>query len=143
MPAPAARLRKLMLRVFTGTVRSATAIVDAPPGAPGPGQVLIRNHYAGVNGVFDQHLCRNRVRSVNVVAPFHLGVETVGEVVALGPGVVALRVGDGPRSSAPPTATSSSRMRAARSRSASRAPRSSRRSPPACPRSSGSSRSAR
>lgn len=94
MPPAPDRSRKLVLREFTGNFRSATAIVDAPPREPGPGQVLIRNRYAGVNGVFDQNLCRNRVRYVNVVPPFDLGVEAVGEVVALGPGVDALRVGD-------------------------------------------------
>lgn len=94
MPPHTAPSRKLVLREFTGTFRTATAIVDAPPAAPGPGQVLIRNHYAGVNGVFDQNLCRNRVRYVNVALPFDLGVESVGEIVALGAGVDQLRVGE-------------------------------------------------
>lgn len=94
MPPATDSARKLVLREFTGTFRTATTIVAAPPAAPGPGQVLIRNHHAGVNGVFDQNLCRNRVRYVNVVLPFDLGVESVGRVVALGAGVDHLRVGD-------------------------------------------------
>lgn len=88
------RPRKLVLRELTGRFRTAIEIVDAPPAEPGPGQVLIRNHYAGVNGVFDQNLCSNRVRYVNAVPPFDLGVESVGVVAAVGSGVETLRVGD-------------------------------------------------
>ncbi len=94
MPPQTAPARKLVLREFTGNFRTATTIVAAPPVAPGPGQVLIRNHHAGVNGVFDQNLCANRVRYVDVVPPYDLGVESVGEIVALGAAVDRLRLGE-------------------------------------------------
>jgi NADPH-dependent curcumin reductase CurA len=87
------RYRKLVLRELTGEFRSGTAVVDAERERPGPGQVLVRNHWAGVNGVFDQNLCANRVRYVDVRPPFDLGIEAVGEVVELGPGVDWLQVG--------------------------------------------------
>jgi NADPH-dependent curcumin reductase CurA len=86
--------RRLVLRELTGEFRSATAVMEAELGRPGPGEVLVRNHWAGVNGVFDQNLCANRIRYVDVRPPFDLGVEAVGEVVELGPGVDWLRVGE-------------------------------------------------
>lgn len=86
--------RKLVLRELTGQFRSSTAVRTAALERPGPGQVLVRNHWAGVNGVFDQNLCANRVRYVDVRPPFDLGIEAVGEVVALGPDVDWLRVGE-------------------------------------------------
>lgn len=61
---------------------------------PGPGQVVIRNRFAGCNAVFDQNLCRNSVQYVNVVPPYDMGIEASGEVVALGPGVTQFRVGE-------------------------------------------------
>ena len=88
------RYRKLVLRELTGDFRSATAVVEAESERPGPGQVLVRNHWAGVNGVFDQNLCANRIRYVDVRPPFDMGIEAVGEVVELGPGVDWLRVGE-------------------------------------------------
>ena len=86
--------RKLVIAELTGDFRTATRIVPSEPLAPGPGQVLVRNRWAGVNGVFDQNLARNAVQYVNVVPPFDAGVESVGHVVALGPGVDWLRVGE-------------------------------------------------
>jgi NADPH-dependent curcumin reductase CurA len=88
------RYRKLVLRELTGSFRSATAVVETETERPGPGQVLVRNHWAGVNGVFDQNLCANRIRYVDVRPPFDMGIEAVGEIVELGPGVDWLRVGE-------------------------------------------------
>lgn len=86
--------RKLVIDRLTGDFRTSTRIVEAPWSEPGPGEVLIRNHYAGCNGVFDQNLCRNTIRYVDVVPPFDMGIEAVGEIVATGPGVVGLAIGD-------------------------------------------------
>jgi NADPH-dependent curcumin reductase CurA len=55
---------------------------------------VIRNKFAGCNAVFDKNLCRNTIRYVNVVPPFDMGIEAVGEIVACGTGVTTLRVGD-------------------------------------------------
>ena len=86
--------RKIVIQRLTGEFRSATSIVEAPWREPGPSEVVIRNHHAGVNGIFDQNLCRNTVRYVNVVPPFDTGVEAIGEIVALGERVEQLRIGD-------------------------------------------------
>jgi hypothetical protein len=86
--------RRIALTALTGQFRSASQIVATEWVDPGRGQVAIRNRYAGVNAVFDQNLCRNAVRYVDVVPPFDLGIEAVGEVVAVGDEVTELCVGD-------------------------------------------------
>lgn len=86
--------RKIIIHRLTGEFRSSTTIVGTPHTAPGPGQVLVRNRYAGVNAIFDQNLCRNTIRYVDVVPPYDMGVEAIGEVVAIGARVEGLRVGD-------------------------------------------------
>jgi NADPH-dependent curcumin reductase CurA len=86
--------RKLVIRELTGSFRSSTAIAREAAREPGPGEVLIRNFWAGCNGVFDQNLCKNRIRYVEVRPPFDMGVEAVGEVIAVGEGVVEVAVGD-------------------------------------------------
>ncbi|HSN72430.1 MAG TPA: zinc-binding dehydrogenase [Steroidobacteraceae bacterium] len=86
--------RKIELHALTGDFRTATRIVTMPLESPGPGQVLVRNRYAGVNAVFDKNLCRNAIRYIDVVPPFDMGIETVGEVVEIGRGVDGFAVGD-------------------------------------------------
>lgn len=86
--------RKIVIHRLTGEVRSAIRIVTTPWQDPGPGEIVIRNRFAGVNGIFDQNLCRNTVRYVDVVPPYDMGVEAIGEVVAIGARVDGFRVGD-------------------------------------------------
>ncbi|NBU24166.1 MAG: alcohol dehydrogenase [Gammaproteobacteria bacterium] len=88
------RYRKLVIHTLTGDFRSSTCVVEEPWRDPGPGEVAIRNHYAGCNAIFDKNLCRNTIRYVDVKPPFDMGIESVGEVVAVGPDVESLRVGD-------------------------------------------------
>lgn len=88
------RYRKLVIHESTGDFRSSTRIVWQDWTDPGPGEVVIRNKFAGCNAVFDKNLCRNTIRYVNVVPPFDMGIEAVGEIVACGAGVTTLRVGD-------------------------------------------------
>jgi NADPH-dependent curcumin reductase CurA len=61
---------------------------------PGAGELLVRNRFAGVNGFFDTCVCRNEIPYRSLTPPLDLGVEAVGEVVAVGPGVAGLRPGD-------------------------------------------------
>jgi NADPH-dependent curcumin reductase CurA len=89
-----AHYRKVVIARLTGDFRSATEIVSEPWRDPRPGEVAIRNRWAGVNAVFDKNLCRNTIRYVDVVPPWDMGIESVGEVVAVGPGVEGLAVGD-------------------------------------------------
>ena len=87
------RYRKLIIEELTGEFRTSTRIVDTPWQDPGPGQVVIRNRFAGCNAVFDQNLCRNRVQYVDVVPPYDMGIEASGDVVAVGPDVSTFKVG--------------------------------------------------
>lgn len=89
-----ATYRKLIIHALTGNFRSATRVVDTPWTDPGAGEVVVRNHYAGCNAIFDQNLCRNAVRYVSVVPPYDMGIESVGEIVALGPDTPGFVVGD-------------------------------------------------
>jgi hypothetical protein len=89
-----ARYRRIVLTDLTGDFRSATRVVETAWVDPGPGEVAVCNLWAGVNAVFDKNLCRNAIRYVDVRPPFDMGIEAVGEVVAVGPGVAGFRAGD-------------------------------------------------
>jgi NADPH-dependent curcumin reductase CurA len=89
-----ARYRKLVIHTLTGDFRSSTGVVEQASAAPGPGQVLVRNRFAGCNAIFDKNLCRNGIRYVNVVPPYDMGIEAVGHVVAVGTGVSGWQPGD-------------------------------------------------
>ncbi len=63
---------------------------DLPEPSPGPGQVLVRVHASGVN------FAETRMRAGTYAgqsAPFVLGMESAGEVVALGPAVDGFAIG--------------------------------------------------
>jgi NADPH2:quinone reductase len=60
--------------------------------APGPGQVKIKNHASGVN--FIDTYFRMGLYPSPVGMPFVSGNEGAGEVIAVGPGVTDIRVGD-------------------------------------------------
>jgi NADPH-dependent curcumin reductase CurA len=94
MPTFPDRYRKLVIHALTGDFRSSTSVTTQAWADPGPGQVAVRNRYAGCNAIFDKNLCRNGIRYVDVVPPYDMGIESVGEVVAVGPGVTTLREGD-------------------------------------------------
>ncbi len=86
--------RVLVLRTFASSLREGALIVDRPIEQPGPGQVLIRQRWAGVNGLFDGVVARGELPYLTAVPPFDMGVEAVGVVVAAGSGVESLAVGD-------------------------------------------------
>lgn len=88
------RYRKIVIARLAGEFRASTEIVAEPWRDPGPGEVAIRNAFAGVNAVFDKNLCRNTIRYVDVVPPRDMGIESVGHVVAVGEGVDGPAVGD-------------------------------------------------
>jgi len=60
--------------------------------APGPGQIKIKQHAAGVNYI-DTYF-RMGMYPSPVGSPFISGSEGAGEVIAVGPGVTDLKVGD-------------------------------------------------
>ncbi|HYC01847.1 MAG TPA: zinc-binding dehydrogenase [Azospirillaceae bacterium] len=88
------RYRTLRLRRFAEDFRDAVEIAEVPLEPPAPGQLLVRNRHAGVNGLFDRSLSRGMVAYRHLVPPFDLGVEAVGEVAAVGGGVTGFAVGD-------------------------------------------------
>jgi NADPH-dependent curcumin reductase CurA len=86
--------RKLIATRLSDDFRSAIAITELPMPIPAAHEVIIRNHYAGINAGFDTLLCRGKVPYTQLTPPFDLGVEAVGEVVAIGAEVHTLRIGD-------------------------------------------------
>jgi NADPH-dependent curcumin reductase CurA len=88
------RYRKLIIQQLTGDFRSSTRVVEQAWQVPETGEVIVRNRYAGCNAIFDKNLCRNAIRYVNVQPPFDMGIEAVGEIVAVGAGVDHLKLGD-------------------------------------------------
>lgn len=84
----------LRLQAFAPSLREGSEVVTEPVAAPAAGQVLVRQHFAGVNGLFDNVFARGGVPYVTVTPPVDLGVEAVGVVEAVGPGGTSLAVGD-------------------------------------------------
>lgn len=93
-PAIPTRYRKIAMLQLAGEFRRSTAIVETEWRDPGAGEVAVQNRFAGVNAVFDKNLCRNAIRYVDVIPPYDMGIESVGHVVAVGPGVGGLAPGD-------------------------------------------------
>ena len=85
--------RKVIIHKLGESFRDCTRIEAIPIPAPGPGEVLVRNHFAGVNGVYDQMMCLNRVDHTQVDPPADTGVEAVGVIEAVGPEVAQLEAG--------------------------------------------------
>ncbi|MFN2098517.1 zinc-binding dehydrogenase [Altererythrobacter sp. MF3-039] len=79
---------------FADSFAEATRIVELPITDPGPGEIRVRNRWCGINGIFDTQCARNLVDFVKLSPPFYTGVEAVGEVEAIGPGVTGIAVGD-------------------------------------------------
>ncbi len=65
---------------------------DIPVGNPGPGQIKVKNHACGVN--FIDTYFRMGMYPSPVGLPFVSGNEGAGEVIAVGPGVTEVGVGD-------------------------------------------------
>ncbi len=86
--------KKLVAKHFTDNFRSSVEIIELSIPEPAPSEVVIRNKFAGVNAGFDTLLCRGDVPYVNLTPAFDLGVEAVGEVVAVGDDVNDFQVGD-------------------------------------------------
>jgi hypothetical protein len=86
--------KKLIAKQFDRDFQSAVEIVEVPIPEPAVNEILIRNQFAGINSGFDTLLCQGKVPYVNLTPPFDLGVEAVGEVVAMGEEVRDFQVGD-------------------------------------------------
>lgn len=88
------KYRKLIAKNLSNDFKSAVGIVEADIPNLSANQILIRNKYAGINAGFDTLICRGEVPYVNLTPPFDLGVEAVGEIVAVGSEVKDLQIGD-------------------------------------------------
>lgn len=86
--------KKLIAKHFSQDFQSAVEIVEIPVAHPAANQLLIQNKFAGINSGFDTLLCQGKVPYVNLTPPFDLGVEAVGEVVAVGENISDFQVGD-------------------------------------------------
>jgi hypothetical protein len=90
------RYKKLIATEPSRDLRKVARVVEAELHAPGPGEIVVRNLYAGVNasdlniaaGVYD--IFR---QAGTVTQEIELGGETSSEVVAVGPGVTHLKPG--------------------------------------------------
>ncbi|KAL3196370.1 hypothetical protein MRX96_001705 [Rhipicephalus microplus] len=88
-----AEYRKLVCVKTTPKFRDAVSVVTVPTPKPGPGEVLVRTCYAGINAS-DVNATAGRYENAPKEHPFDLGFESVGEVVAVGPDVDGLQVGN-------------------------------------------------
>lgn len=84
--------KKVVVTNFDIDFRKATEVVEVPMPELQPGQVLVRNHYAGVNASDINY--SNGVYSQGDPLPLDTGVEACGEVVAVGADVNNFKVGD-------------------------------------------------
>lgn len=89
-----ATYRAVQLQRFADSFRAGADIVDLELRAPAPGELLVRNLYAGVNGIFDTQIARNAVDYVTIALPTLTGVEALGQVEAVGEGVTGFVPGD-------------------------------------------------
>ncbi len=85
--------QKIEVHTLGHSYKDAVHIIEDPVKEPGAGQIRIRNHYAGVNGLFDHMIMQGKVGYISLTPPIALGVEAVGVVEAVGPGA-DFKVGD-------------------------------------------------
>lgn len=85
-----ATYNKLMVVEALTDFRKATKVVSLPIPEPGPGQVLVENHFAGVNAT---DIINSAAIFTNNKVPFDIGYESLGKVEAIGEGVVNFMVG--------------------------------------------------
>jgi hypothetical protein len=83
--------KKLIVKQYTNTFREGVEVVVTPLVAPGPGQVLVKSKYAGINAS-DVNWVAGRY-TPGIPVPIDSGLEGLGEVVAVGPDCQYLKPG--------------------------------------------------
>jgi NADPH-dependent curcumin reductase CurA len=86
--------RAIQLEQFAPSFREAMQLVTLPQMIPAEGQIRVRNLWCGVNGIFDTQLARNAIGYIEIARPSLTGVEALGIVEAVGPGVRDFVIGD-------------------------------------------------
>ena len=86
-------LRKIVIAKTGDSFRECTQIVTEPLRTLQPDEVLVRNRFAGVNGVYDQMMCLDKVSHTKVTPPADAGVEAVGVIAECGSDVRDLPAG--------------------------------------------------
>lgn len=85
---------KIVIHTRGESFRGCTQIVTEAIDPLQPDEVLVRNSFAGVNGVYDQMMCANKVPHTPVEPPADAGVESIGIVEGVGSAVSGFAVGD-------------------------------------------------
>lgn len=93
-PMTAKIYRKLIAKQLASNFKSAIEITEVPIPEPACNEILIRNKFAGINAGFDTLICRGDISYIKLTPPFDLGVEAVGEIIAVGSDVKHLQIGD-------------------------------------------------
>ena len=86
-----ASFKKLQVHKLSSNFAEATAVVEAPLVSPAPGQVRIKNHFAGVNAT-DVNISAGRYFTDGKV-PYDIGFEGCGIIDEVGSGVDSLKKG--------------------------------------------------
>lgn len=87
-----ATYKKLVAAQLSRDFRAATEVVELALEAPGADEIVIKNHYAGVNAT-DPNITAG-LYTPGQKPPIDLGAEAIGEVVAVGEHVTTFKVGD-------------------------------------------------
>ena len=88
------KARKVIMTKHGANFSDCTAIVNTTINQPQENEVLIRNIYAGVNGVYDINMIRDALSFTSYKPPTDLGIEVVGVIQELGEGVNDFCIGE-------------------------------------------------
>lgn len=94
------KIERLFLARHASSFRAAVDVETADIRAPREREVLVRNHWAGINGLFDTVCAAGTVPTRSVTVGNGLGVEATGVVEAVGEGVTDFHIGDAVSSTA-------------------------------------------
>ena len=86
--------QKLIMIKYGEIFKNCVQIVNDRIIEPLTGQILVKNLYAGVNGIYDLNMIRNKVSYIKFSPPHDLGIEAVGIVEKVGQNTDGFKKGD-------------------------------------------------
>lgn len=86
--------KQLAITRFSNQISEAAEIIISDIPRPEDDEVLVKNKWVGINAIYDRELYKGNVPYINVEFPYVMGVEAVGEVIAIGSNVNSLGIGD-------------------------------------------------